>query len=145
MRSSKVGNHVKSFCCLCIKASWQTAVSYAISFTALKERTDNNPHGIREFEFRFGNFITELESKIGYAFIDRTLAAESLNHGGRHESWYLLDGQRKSIPRNDRLSLHGNAALYYLLAQDWYTGDWDKGTATCVSRVEFGVCRSATN
>lgn len=98
-----------------------------------------------EFEFRFGNFITELESKIGYAFIDRTLAEESLNHGGRHESWYLLDRQRESIPRNDRLSLYGNAALYYLLAQDWYTGDWDKDTATSVSRVEFGVCHSATN
>lgn len=96
----------------------------------LKEGTSCNRHGMMDFESRFGNFIMELESRIGYAFLDVTLAAESLNHGGPDESWYFLCSERKSIPKNDRLALYGNAALYYLLAQDWYAGDLDKGTVT---------------
>lgn len=93
-----------------------------------------------DFESRFGNFITELESRIGYAFLDVTLAAQSLNHGGPDESWYLLSGERKSIPKNDRLALYGNAALYCLLAQDWFAGGWEKGTVllciqSCIWRV----------
>lgn len=83
-----------------------------------------------DFDSRFGHRITRCEDRIKHTFINKLLAAESLNNVGPSASVYFDNKVQKTLSKNDRLAVYGDSIATTMLCRDWYHKNTSKGRVT---------------